>query len=621
MKDKAEKKNSSGNGGADTVPRAKILVGKAINRLGHISIPAGVGIIAGFWIADREIRFLPTTLGLVLIVFVIGALAIPAGRILQGEAFEDTPDRKRLRKRIGIFAALAILAVIARLILFWAEAPSPLTSMEPADFNRAFEQDSAMYRDLERGMERSLAYLESRRDLFDADDPPVLGPEDEERILAAWRDLYDHGFALDQIRVFYEDWFRFDPSRTQRSYHLRSFLLTYAAELALYEKSTRAILAISANPNAVKFLNSPHPDAGLGADTFSFFRQQLQGNKDRARVEAGERYLAVLDKGLKGRAEARGLGVGWLWKAVENHLAAIRATAPMKKTALGVASDLEALKRPVRRGWYPTQKKIAEWMGDTKVRRTGYLIAEEQVAKMDPKLQPGDILLSRKNWYLSNIGLPGFWPHAIIYLGDPDKMSKYFDDPEVKAWLETSCDHTDMAGCLSSRFPLGWARYNQEDDGHPHRVVEAVSEGVVFNTLEHAAGDYLVALRPRLNKVAKARAITEAFGHLGKPYDFDFDFATDHALVCTELVWRSYREAGGAFGDSLDLPLTEVMGRMTLPANEIAAKYADERGEDDRQLDFVYFLDAKEKDGRAVVSDEKTFARTPGRTKWDIALP
>jgi hypothetical protein len=46
-------------------------------------------------------------------------------------------------------------------------------------------------------------------------------------------------FATDQIRVFYEDWYRFDPSRAQRSFHLRSFLLTFAAELTLYEKGTK----------------------------------------------------------------------------------------------------------------------------------------------------------------------------------------------------------------------------------------------------------------------------------------------------------------------------------------------------------------------------------------------
>jgi hypothetical protein len=123
-------------------------------------------------------------------------------------------------------------------------------------------------------------------------------------------------------------------------------------------------------------------------------------------------------------------------------------------------------------------------------------------------------------------------------------------------------------------------------------------------------------LRPRLSKVAKARAIVEAFGHLDKPYDFDFDFATDHALVCTELVWRSYRPSEDLPG--LDIPLEELAGRRTLPANAIAKLFADEHGRDDAQLEFVYFLDAIEKERRAVVSDEATFLESHARAKWDI---
>ena len=53
-------------------------------------------------------------------------------------------------------------------------------------------------------------------------------------------------------------------------------------------------------------------------------------------------------------------------------------------------------------------------------------------------------------------------------------------------------------------------------------------------------------------------------------------FATDHALVCTELLWRSYRP--GPEKEGLRIPLITVMGRKTLPANQIAALFAKERG-------------------------------------------
>ncbi|MCA9699242.1 MAG: protein tyrosine phosphatase, partial [Myxococcales bacterium] len=136
-----------------------------------------------------------------------------------------------------------------------------------------------------------------------------------------------------------------------------------------------------------------------------------------------------------------------------------------------------------------------------------------------------------------------------------------------------------------------------------------------FNTMAHASGDYFVGLRPRLSKRAKAQAIVDAFSYLERPYDFDFDFATDHALVCTELVWRAYRPAEGK--DGLLLPLAVVAGRQTLPANDIAALYAREAGSEHAQFDFIYFIDAVEKQHRAVVSDEAAFLGTHTRTKWD----
>lgn len=59
-----------------------------------------------------------------------------------------------------------------------------------------------------------------------------------------------------------------------------------------------------------------------------------------------------------------------------------------------------------------------------------------------------------------------------------------------------------------------------------------MSEGVVFTSLEHSApADALAVLRPRLPARGKAAALVRAFGYAGRPYDYDFDFQTDAALV------------------------------------------------------------------------------------------
>ena len=147
-------------------------------------------------------------------------------------------------------------------------------------------------------------------------------------------------------------------------------------------------------------------------------------------------------------------------------------------------------------------------------------------------------------------------------------------------------------------------------DGSPRTVLESVSEGVIFNSLtESMSADYVAVLRPhKLSDADKARAIARAFAHVGKPYDFEFDFFSADKLVCTELVYRSY-------DGLLKFDLVPIMGRMTLPALEIAKKFAAERTRNDRELDFVTFLDAVPAETRARVGDEDDFIATIHRPR------
>ncbi len=620
MPDSVSTSTSERDAAAPARLSARELAGRVVSVLGMLSLPLALGAVVGFYWADQGMRFLPTMLEIVLAGLLLGFVAMPLGRLLQGSTYRETRAGSRLRKRVVTCIILGALCIAARLALYWTEQPSPLTNLTRTEFDTAFELDGRRYRELDQGLRNAVAFLKQQHEMFDAESPAVLSADQEELLLEAWSTIYDHAFLLDQTRSFYEDWFRFDPSRAQRSYHLRSFLLTFAAELALYENSTELARLVLQNDNAVKFLDGPHPSHNLPANSFSRFREELQGMRDQARVVAGEKYLLALNKGLGGHEEARGLGCSWLWDRVERHLATIDGLGLIDRTALTVRADLQVLKVAVDRTWYPAQSAIAEWMGDTRVRRIGeYLITPQQVQEMDRHLLPGDVMLSRKNWYLSNVGLPGFWPHAILYIGEPAKFDSYFDDPEVLSYLR-ALNGTDvtLGEYIGARSPARWLEYQLGHDGQPNRVIEALSEGVVLNTLEHSAGDYIAALRPRLSKLAKAQAIIEAFGHLGKPYDFDFDFATDHALVCTEVVWRCYRPSEGKAG--LTFPLVEVLGRATLPANNIAELFATEHGRTDAQMDFVYFIDAHEKQRRAFVSTEGEFLKTARRTKWDISL-
>jgi hypothetical protein len=202
-------------------------------------------------------------------------------------------------------------------------------------------------------------------------------------------------------------------------------------------------------------------------------------------------------------------------------------------------------------------------------------------------------------------------------------LAAAFDaDPEVQRWVATQTKKAGtFSGYLQERFPAKWEAYARGKDllgGAPIRFIESISEGVSFTSIDHAMlVDYLGVMRPRLPKVEKARAVARAFGYQGRPYDFDFDFLSDSTLVCTELVWKSYAPSSDMQG--LALPLVEVAGRQTLPANEIVKRFDLELDSPTRQLDFVAFLDGREAQGDAVVSDAAAFRKTHARLKWDVA--
>jgi hypothetical protein len=238
------------------------------------------------------------------------------------------------------------------------------------------------------------------------------------------------------------------------------------------------------------------------------------------------------------------------------------------------------------------------------------------VAALEAVLQPGDLLLARREGYLSNMGIPGFWPHSVLYVGTPEERRRAFADPEVVAWVQARGQADgDFEALLARTHPAAYAQALAADGGASRRALEAISEGVAFTTLDHAAGaDHVAALRPRLPAVEKASAILRAFGYTGRPYDFNFDFRTDAALVCSELIYKAYEPGPGRQG--LRLPLVEVLGRPVLPPSDIARLFDAELGTPAAQLELVRFLDGRGANGVAVEGDVQAFRGSWRRPKW-----
>ena len=137
-------------------------------------------------------------------------------------------------------------------------------------------------------------------------------------------------------------------------------------------------------------------------------------------------------------------------------------------------------------------------------------------AELTNIIQAGDVFITRKESAVTNYFLPGYWPHAALYAGN-------------------------------------------------HQVIESLKDGVRQRELTSPYGNDAVAIvRPTADSSVIEQALIRARTHVGKPYDFDFDFTRSDRLVCTEVVYRSFEGLSG-----ITFPLTRRAGRMTLSAEDL----------------------------------------------------
>ena len=381
---------------------------------------------------------------------------------------------------------------------------------------------------------------------------------------------------------------------------LRAFLVCFTSACALHDASIKLITYFENAPNAVRKLNEPEPLWNIPAGVYDMVKANLIQRQTREFMAAWmEKYRAGridFDKhALHSAPHDR------FHAAIDRHAQSAPAVASLVIKA-GIADPVSEATLVGKGLAYKGQAFISTWLGSTRVRvpRSGArMISAKQLADMRLQLKPGDILIERQNWYLSRAFMPGFWAHAALYVGTTNDLAQLglADDPRVKKhWRE-------------------FAARNHE--GHEHVILEAVPQGVRITTLEHCIGiaDAAAVLRPRVSEAQTREAIGRAFSHLGKSYDFDFDFFSSDKLVCTELVYRAY-------DGHVHFPLVDVMGRKTLPPTELARKFVQERRSGTAQLDCVCFLDGDETSGKASFRDVEIFSATinrPGLT-WFQSL-
>ncbi len=469
-----------------------------------------------------------------------------------------------------------------------AATPRPIVAPEVRDADAALLR--RLIEQLERLREEALA-----TGLLEDDPAPQVVVQNRDKLHHWLARLIDYGTSLSSISHAYIE--------AGDEADVEAFLLAYAADLALYVNTALMLDVVVGESDYEAVLAEPAPQLGLPDGAWRDLKTAFNLQPWQRPLAMAHAYHLTLDDAYRdsGVAARRAGFRGYIERRAGDMLELGVTAGP----SIFSREVMDLLATGFTRALFPAQRGVAEWLGDTRTTARASLIDAEARGRAQRHLRPGDIILERRNWFLSNLGLPGFWPHAALYVGSPD---------EVLAELGA-----DTLVRLEARHPEAAAAWRaREVDAPPRRVLEAVSEGVVFSTFEHSAdADYVAVLRPRLPASVRAQALERAFAYFGRPYDFAFDFRTDDALVCSEVVFKAYEGSPG-----LRLPLDTVLGRPILSPNDIARVFDEEHDDlDGRQLDLVLFLDGSEGRGDATLRGADEFRRSYKRPKWDVAQP
>ncbi len=148
--------------------------------------------------------------------------------------------------------------------------------------------------------------------------------------------------------------------------------------------------------------------------------------------------------------------------------------------------------------------------------RKGYLMLYNDArAEIRRNLKPLDILIVRSEARWSSSFIPGYFNHAIIYLGNKSQLKSLgmWNDPAIRPY-----------------------RKALEQGEH---FVEADTYGIHLSDEGHAMdADEAIVLR-HVYSPAKARNILRGLFHeVGGKYDYKFDLSSKDDAFCTELVYR-----------------------------------------------------------------------------------
>lgn len=370
-----------------------------------------------------------------------------------------------------------------------------------------------------------------------------------------------------------------------RALRLRAIGISLLAAVTLYENADHAQTHLLTIPKIRTLFNQGDPSLGIPPNFWDNVEREFVRVEYRRLLEAG---IQTIERELP-RPEDTSVAEGSFLAYVGTEVSASVAVAEMRRETFPAAIaralryyagritslETEILKEGTAQfskglGTVAGALGLGNLMGALEFRKGKLYDQPHWVRFLKERMEPGDLLLQKSSFRLTDKVIPGYFGHVAIYVGTTAELRQL--------------------GLLTHP----WVAPHLPGVAAGKTIVEALPGGTRISTIEDFLNsDGVAILRPKRDKIPQAdvlRAIALAFSHIGKKYDFRFDNNTWDTIVCSELAFHTYVNVRWTFA--------KVLSSYTITPDDVAVFAGSDAP---RPFDLLTFI----QDGR-VVHDRQT---------------
>ena len=325
-------------------------------------------------------------------------------------------------------------------------------------------------------------------------------------------------------------------------------VIAMSAAVTLFENSNKMHQAFEKFPLLRSKLNEGYPEFGIPAEFYDSSTVRSNNPEYRKAFKDAVRYFSDNREVVEAEINKSSPSIQILYQHIAKSplLKGLQGASVFKQIVVlpfkVVSGAVDLSGRGLGKLKFNGSRVVGNTMGAVRWRE-GKLKHDEAILKaMLAVLQPGDILLEKTPFALTDKTIPGHFGHAAVYVGTKEQLN-------ALGILQAPVVQKNIAKIEAGRG-----------------VVEALRSGVQLNSLQDFMNvDDVAILRPKnLSIEDRRQAVTLALGNLGKSYDFNFDVNTTDTIVCSELVYIVYPQ--------VDFVTKNVLGSFSITPDDIAQR-------------------------------------------------